>query len=63
MLRKRKAQSTLEYIIILTAIVVAVIAGAGLIRSNTDVGLGKLLNQTSQGIIGASQKAQNAINR
>ncbi len=67
MLRKIKAQSTLEYIIILTAIVVAVIAGAVAINnqktSTPTQGLGKLMYQVGQGIRGASGAAKTAIDK
>ena len=62
MLKKIKGQSTLEYVVILTAIVAAVIIGAGLIGTKSaDSGLGKLMHQAGESIKGASTRAKGVI--
>jgi len=56
MLRKR-AQSTLEYVVVLTAIIAAVIAGAALIgRRDNRGGVGRLMG-------GAGKKIDDATSR
>jgi len=65
MLRKRKGQSTLEYVIVLTAIVAAIILGAQAITgqktSSPTSGLGKLMYQAGQSIRGASEDVKKII--
>lgn len=60
MLKKRRGQSLLEYIIILTAIVTAIILGLKLfVDKSKDSGLGKLLNQAGSTIQNASSRVGN----
>ena len=52
---RRRGQSSLEYVIVLTAIIAAVIAGAAVIaQKNTTAGLGKLLDQSTGRITDAT---------
>jgi len=65
MLRGIKGQSTLEYIVIVTAIVAAIILGAKAItdqkKAVPDSGLGKLMYQTKGSIEGASGRVSAVI--
>lgn len=57
MLRKKRAQSTLEYIVVVTAIVGAIIAWAAVVaRHNKNVGLGKVFYQAGERIKSDSGK-------
>lgn len=60
MLKKRRGQSLLEYIIILTAIVAAILAARTVFfKQDTSTGLGKLLNQANITIRNASSRVAN----
>jgi uncharacterized protein (UPF0333 family) len=64
MFRKIRGQSTLEYILVFTAIVAAVIAGAVIMtgpKNDSTSGLGKLMKQAGSSIEGASTRAKNVI--
>jgi len=59
---KKKAQSTLEYVIILTAIIAAVIVGVGTIASREkEKGLGKLMNTTTSQITDSTGRLLNSL--
>ena len=52
---KKRGQSTLEYVIVLTAIVSAIIAAAALLgQRNTNAGAGQLFNSAAQRVTDAS---------
>ncbi len=61
MLRNKQAQSTLEYVIILTAIVGAILAIVltTIGKKNANSGLGKTMNQSAEKIKAASGKIAN----
>lgn len=64
MFKRKKGQSTLEYIVIVTAIVAAVILGAKAIsdqKNDPSSGLGKLMKQAGGSIEGASGRATAVI--
>lgn len=62
MIRKKKAQSILEYVIVLTAIVTAVVAAVSFLgRKDTSNGLGKLMYNSSQRITTESAKVRDII--
>jgi len=53
----RKGQSTLEYVIVLTAIIAAVIVGVTLLGGkSTDSGVGKLMDKSTERITDATSK-------
>jgi hypothetical protein len=56
--KQKKAQSTLEYIIVLTAIVGAFIVAAGAIRGKVE----SALNKAGQTIENAADKISNIVN-
>ena len=54
---KKQGQSTLEYVIVLTAIIAAVIAGAALLaQRDTGKGVGKLMEKATDRITNATGK-------
>ena len=62
MLKKIKGQSMLEYVIILTAIVTAIIAAVTVLgKQNDTAGLGKLMHQTGERIKTESAKIPEMI--
>lgn len=62
MLERKKAQSILEYVIVLTAIVVAIIVGVSMLTShNADRGLGKLMHGAGDRIANESQRISGMI--
>ena len=61
MLDKKKGQSSLEYVIVLTAIIAAIIVGRGVIASKaSDKGLGKLMDQATSRITDATSRLPGA---
>jgi uncharacterized protein (UPF0333 family) len=57
MLLKKRGQGVLEYVVVLTAIVTAVIVGAALIaRKDTSAGLGKVMNDATERIQDATKQ-------
>lgn len=57
MLRNKRAQSTLEYIIVLTAIVGAILYGAQLVGGRTDSeGVKKLMKKSAEVIQNSANK-------
>ncbi len=61
----KKAQSTLEYVIILTGIVAAVLFALNTLgvfkKDDSATGLGKLMNQAAESIKGASEQVADII--
>jgi len=56
-MRDKKGQSILEYVIVLIAIVAAVgVGAAALTKNNKVVGIGKLMNETSNVITNSTKK-------
>jgi len=64
MFKGNKAQSTLEYVIILTAIIGALIAVVTLSigKKDSSSGLGKIMNKSAQNIESASGRLANFSN-
>jgi len=62
-MRKRKGQSILEYVIVLTVIVAAVFVGAALFaKHDSSGGLGKLMNKAGGTIENAGTLITNSLN-